>query len=69
MKILIIIPAYNEAKNIIELLENINRLNLSVDILVVNDASEDDTSVLVENMGVKVIDLPFNMGIGGTVQT
>jgi len=69
MKILIIIPAYNEANNITELLKKFDKLNLSLDILVIDDASEDVTSLLAHNMGVEVIRLPFNLGIGGTVQT
>ncbi len=69
MKTIAIIPAYNEADNITALIENILNLKLDIDILVINDASIDNTSDLARKAGAKVIDLPINMGIGGTVQT
>lgn len=71
MKILVIIPAYNEADNIEKLLKSIKKLDIELDILVVNDASIDDTTDIVKNCNiqVQVVDLPTNLGIGGAVQT
>lgn len=70
MKILIIIPAYNEEGNIGSLLDRmLNIESPKFDILVINDSSTDDTSFIARNYGVKVIDLPCNLGIGGAVQT
>ncbi len=68
-KILIIIPAYNEADSIGLVIDNL-RINIpQADILVINDGSEDATSELAKAKGVMVVDLPFNIGIGATMQT
>jgi hypothetical protein len=69
-KILIVIPAYNEQNNIIKVIRGIQESISSADILVINDCSLDDTSVRARIMkGVRVVDLPCNLGIGGAVQT
>ena len=68
-KILVIIPAYNEAKNIGLVIDEIKRENLSLDILVVNDGSKDGTSDIARKHGAVVADLPTNLGIGGARQT
>lgn len=66
---LIIIPAFNEAWNIAALLHELHQHTQSCDILVVNDASEDDTSAVAYNTNLAyVLDLPYNMGIGTAVQ-
>ncbi|MFP4369902.1 MAG: glycosyltransferase family 2 protein [Candidatus Kapaibacterium sp.] len=69
MKVLLIIPAYNESTNITRLLVDIGRNGNIYDTLVVNDGSEDDTAVKARHKGAKVLDLPMNLGIGGAVQT
>ncbi len=70
MKILIIIPAYNEEGNIASAIDDIRRLNVLWDVLVVNDGSTDKTSQAARSArNVVVVDLPFNLGIGGAVQT
>ncbi len=67
---LIIIPAYNEAKNIAPLIKKLKKANSSWDILVINDGSTDNTSELAKaTKKAIVVDLPFNLGIGGCVQT
>lgn len=68
-KVLLIIPAFNESKNLPKLIENINKSNGKFDILIVNDYSTDNTSEIARELGVNVIDLPCNLGIGGAVQT
>lgn len=68
MKILAIIPAFNEEENIGKLLSEFLKYD-NIDILVINDCSKDDTSRICKNNGVNVIDLPCNLGIGGAVQT
>jgi glycosyltransferase involved in cell wall biosynthesis len=62
------VPAYNEAEN---LESTLNELKSSVpfDILVVDDGSKDETSLVSKQNRVAVIRLPFNLGIGGAVQT
>ncbi|TGU70222.1 glycosyltransferase family 2 protein [Geomonas terrae] len=67
MKILAIIPAYNEAGNIQAVIEDLK--SFGGDILVVNDGSTDATAAIAKSMGVLVVSHPFNLGIGGTVQT
>lgn len=68
--ILIIVPAYNEEENIREVILKLHRQNSDWDILVVNDASRDLTSRIARETGLAtVIDLPYNLGIGGCVQT
>ncbi len=68
-KILIIIPAYNEEGSIGKVIDDV-RMNLpEVDILVVNDGSLDRTSEVARGRGVSVLNLPFNLGIGGAMQT
>lgn len=70
MKILIIVPAYNEEKNIASTISDIQDLDMYCDILVVNDGSSDKTSQTARVAGKSiVIDLPINLGIGGAVQT
>ncbi|MBA4395133.1 MAG: glycosyl transferase family 2 [Desulfobacca sp.] len=68
-KTLIIVPAYQEEANILQVLKDIRGHIPQADILVVNDGSTDQTGLLARRAMVKVIDLPFNMGIGAAVQT
>lgn len=69
MKILLVIPAYNEAENIASVIYEIRSLLLSADLLVVDDGSSDLTAALAEQAGAKVMRLPFNLGYGAAVQT
>jgi glycosyltransferase involved in cell wall biosynthesis len=66
---LIIMPAYNEAQNLPRVLAEVQSTLPGVDILVVNDASRDDTAALARAAGVQVLNLPCNLGYGGAVQT
>lgn len=66
---LAIIPAYNEEANLKKVITSLRKYHNNVDILVVNDGSTDQTSAAARTMGVEVIDLPVNLGIGGAVQT
>ncbi|WP_096084716.1 glycosyltransferase family 2 protein [Agaribacterium haliotis] len=68
-RILIIIPAYNEAASIVGVVNSINEQKKGYFCVVINDGSQDDTAQLAENAGAKVLDLPANLGIGGAVQT
>ncbi len=69
MKILIIVPAFNEEASLPGVLRDLREQMPSADVLVVNDGSGDSTSRTARDRGVKVVDLPFNLGIGGAVQT
>ena len=66
---LIIIPAYNEERDIARVLDDVKNSNPGADILVVNDGSTDATSEIARKTGVVVLDIPFNIGYGGAVQT
>lgn len=69
-KLLIVVPAYNEQNNILKVIRDIREHVPEADILVVNDCSKDATSATAKKAeGVKVVDLPHNLGIGGAVQT
>lgn len=68
-KILIIVPAFNESGNIARTIADIQKQKLVVDIVVVDDGSSDTTYQEASGAGVKVVSLPFNLGIGGAVQT
>ncbi|MBI5049159.1 MAG: glycosyltransferase family 2 protein [Deltaproteobacteria bacterium] len=68
-KILIIMPAYNEAESIRGVISAVNKELPHVDILVINDGSRDATSHIAKGLGATVIDLPYNMGIGAAMQT
>ncbi len=66
-KVLIIIPAFNEARSIKSLLKEIKSLHPTYPIVVINDGSTDET--LAEAGDVTVVTHPYNLGIGGAVQT
>jgi glycosyltransferase involved in cell wall biosynthesis len=69
-KVLVIIPAYNESEAISDVLTALHEKTPDYDVLVVNDGSTDNTvEVVKRHKGVNLIQLPFNMGIGSTVQT
>jgi len=68
--LLVIVPAYNEEKTIGQVIEDLKSIDLPLDILVINDGSEDLTSPHAKSTGsAMVVDLPKNLGIGGAVQT
>lgn len=69
MKKLVIIPAYNEAGNIVKTVTDVVENAPSFDYVIINDCSKDSTLEICREHGFRVIDLPCNMGIGGGVQT
>lgn len=68
MKTLVIIPALNEADSIERVIQMVRRSQPDVDVLVVNDGSTDNTSVLARDAGAIVLDMPYNVGIGAAMQ-
>jgi len=68
-KALVIIPAYNEARNIARVIGEIRKHNGSIDILTVNDGSSDATPEIAAACGSAVVSLPFNLGYGVALQT
>lgn len=69
MKTLIIIPAYNEEKTIKKVVSSIRENTTNVDIVIVNDGSKDNTLTEAKKTDAIVLNLPYNLGIGGAVQT
>ena len=69
MKKLIIIPAYNEAENIVKTVEQIKAKAPDFDYIIINDCSFDKTLSICREHNYNVINLPINLGIGGAVQT
>jgi glycosyltransferase involved in cell wall biosynthesis len=68
-RIVAVVPAYNEADVIGRVVDEIRESDRRIDVVVVDDASSDDTAVVAEARGATVLRLPFNVGIGGAVQT
>lgn len=69
MKCLIIIPSYNESENILNTIEDIkNNLSENFSYIVINDCSTDNTSQLLLEKNINVINLPINLGLSGAVQ-
>jgi glycosyltransferase involved in cell wall biosynthesis len=68
-RVVAVVPAWNEAGAIGRLVDEIRAFDPTFDVLVVDDASTDATGELAEAAGATVVRLPFNVGIGGAVQT
>ncbi len=66
---LVIIPAFNEEKNIREVVQAIKILYPSLDVVVINDGSTDETALRANEAGALVLSHPFNMGYGVSLQT
>ena len=66
---LIAIPAWNEAASIADVINKVREHRPDVDILVVDDGSQDSTASLARQVGATVVSLPFNVGVGGAMRT
>jgi glycosyltransferase involved in cell wall biosynthesis len=66
---LAIVPAYNEAEAIDAVIAELRSFDPELEIVVVDDGSMDGTARHAEKLGVAVVRLPFNLGIGGAMQT
>ncbi len=67
-KILVIVPAYNEEGSVGKVVEEVHTHLPEAEVLVVNDGSTDLTSEIAQFKGAVVLNLPFNLGIGGAMQ-
>ena len=65
---LIIVPAWNEAGSIGATLADIRDAGLPYDVLVVDDGSSDGTAEIARSAGAIVLELPFNLGVGGAMR-
>lgn len=69
VRILVIIPAFNEQDNIVKAIQDLNDNYPEADYVVINDCSTDHTREILNGNGYNYVDLPINLGIGGSVQT
>ena len=69
VRLLIIMPAYNEAENLPRVLAELAEALPQADVVVIDDASQDDTAAVARCSGATVVSLPCNLGYGGAVQT
>ena len=68
-RILLVIPAFNEAPRLPALLSRLQALQLELEIVVVDDGSRDATSAVAARAGATVLRHPFNLGYGAGLQT
>ncbi len=69
MKILLILPAYNEQENILQTVNKIKEYSNELEYIVINDGSTDNTEQILAQNNINHIKLVNNLGIGGAVQT
>lgn len=68
-KVLVVIPAYNEEKNIERVVDNLVSNYQQYDYVVVNDGSTDGTRRVCRKNGYNLLDLPVNLGLGGAIKS
>jgi glycosyltransferase involved in cell wall biosynthesis len=68
-RVIAIVPAHNEEAAIGGVVAEIRAFDPSFDVVVIDDGSTDDTASVAASHGAAVVVLPFNLGIGGAVQT
>ena len=69
LKVLAIVPAFNEEENIVSTVEDLLSNAPGVDHVVINDGSSDRTEAICLEHGFNVITLPVNLGLAGGFQT
>ena len=69
MRRVALVPAFNEEANVGRVVDEIRAFDPSLDVVVVDDGSYDRTAEVAHEHGATVVRLPFNLGIGGAVQT
>ena len=67
-KLLIIIPAYNEAENIERVEDNLKDNYPQYDYVVINDGSRYNTAQICKGNGYNLVDLPINLGLADAFQ-
>ena len=65
MKTIVIVPAYNEAANIIDVISELTLNNENIDYVIIDDGSSDETRDVCKERKLNYISLPINLGIGG----
>jgi len=66
---LVIISAFNEAETLPAVLGALTDTAADLDVLVIDDGSTDETTRVAREAGVTVLELPYNLGIGGALRT
>ena len=69
MKVLVIIPCYNEEENLEAVVARLQQAAPEADYIIVNDCSTDASAAICRREGFSFLDLPVNLGIGGGVQS
>lgn len=67
-QVLVVMPAFNEAEVIAQVIGEVRETLPGVNVLVVNDGSTDATAAVARSAGARVIELPFNLGVGGAMR-
>ncbi|MFS8479078.1 MAG: glycosyltransferase family 2 protein [Micromonosporaceae bacterium] len=67
-RVLVVIPAWNEAGSIATVVREVRGELPGVDVLVVDDGSTDETAALAREAGATVVRLPYNLGVGGAMR-
>jgi glycosyltransferase involved in cell wall biosynthesis len=67
-RVLVVVPAWNEQASVADVVREVTALDGSVDVLVVDDGSSDDTASRAAAAGALVCRLPFNLGVGGAMR-
>jgi len=68
-RVLIIVPAWNEERNVGHTVAEIRAARPDYDVIVIDDGSTDQTASVARRAGAVVIQLPFNLGVGGAMRT
>ena len=69
MTVSVIIPAFNEAKVIGEVVQGILQIHPDFEVIVINDGSTDDTAKAAASAGAQVFSHPYNIGNGASIKT
>src|SRR5919108_4123012 len=64
-----IVPAFNEEASVARVVDELRAFDPGLEVVVVDDGSTDRTAEQAAAAGARVLRLPFNLGIGGAVQT
>jgi glycosyltransferase involved in cell wall biosynthesis len=69
MRRVAIVPAFDEEQSVGRVIDELRAFDAELDVVVVDDGSHDGTAAVARARGARVLRLPFNLGIGGAVQT
>lgn len=67
--LLVVCPAFNEEQSVADVVADVRRSVPGADVVVVDDGSSDATALVARSAGARVLQLPFNIGVGGALRT